>query len=237
MNNKAKRILLIILLVIVVIGGSLLVGIIVQSNPFIKAFDAYFYQLIANMPRNVWLDFIIWPFNNNFIPQVKPYPSFFVVMNLAVLLYIYFYKRVYFRSFLLALVIGSVLASISLVINSEFMYRERPFTQLPNNLSEATKESFHGWTSYPSGHTRDTAMYAAIIASFIPQLKILMIVLAVFVGFSRIYLGVHFPTDVIAGLLLGYLIARITMIFVHEISKPKLKGEVVNVTKPKSIRR
>lgn len=60
-------------------------------------------------------------------------------------------------------------------------------------------------SSFPSGHT--SASVAAAVAIFTLNKKwgIPAVVLAVLIGVSRLYLTVHFPTDVIAGLLLGII--------------------------------
>ncbi|MGH2967167.1 MAG: phosphatase PAP2 family protein [Solirubrobacterales bacterium] len=57
--------------------------------------------------------------------------------------------------------------------------------------------------SFPSGHTT-TAFAAAVAISIVePRLKVPMLVIAGLVGISRVYLGVHFVIDVVAGALLG----------------------------------
>jgi undecaprenyl-diphosphatase len=48
----------------------------------------------------------------------------------------------------------------------------------------------------------------------VPRYRIIFYIAAGFIGWTRIYLGLHFPTDVIAGGLLGY---GITMLFIHRI--------------------
>ena len=63
--------------------------------------------------------------------------------------------------------------------------------------------------SFPSGHT--AASFAAASALYFSKSRLWIpaAVLAVLIGFSRLYLYVHYPTDVLAGALLGILMGRI----------------------------
>jgi undecaprenyl-diphosphatase len=61
--------------------------------------------------------------------------------------------------------------------------------------------------SFPSGHAATSFAGATILAFGFPRLAPLFYVLASAVGFSRIYLGVHYPLDVVGGAVLGTLIA------------------------------
>jgi undecaprenyl-diphosphatase len=57
--------------------------------------------------------------------------------------------------------------------------------------------------SFPSGHT--TAVFSVIVPFLLqtPSLAAVLIPLGLSVGISRIYLGLHYPSDVIAGGILG----------------------------------
>ena len=84
--------------------------------------------------------------------------------------------------------------------------RKRPYLIIEKTKFPANSLQDH---SFPSGHT--TAIFAVIspYLLFIPQLVLLLLPLAISVGVSRIYLGLHYPSDVIAGGILGSITGAI----------------------------
>jgi undecaprenyl-diphosphatase len=69
--------------------------------------------------------------------------------------------------------------------------------------------------SFPSGHTSAAFACAVVLAGFAPKLAAPLFVLAAAIGFSRIYVGVHYPLDVIGGAALGVLIGLALLILVR----------------------
>jgi membrane-associated phospholipid phosphatase len=65
--------------------------------------------------------------------------------------------------------------------------------------------------SFPSGHTASTFGLISFLSGEFPQLGTLLWVMAILIGFSRVYVGAHFPADVLFGAGLGYLVAKIYM--------------------------
>jgi undecaprenyl-diphosphatase len=63
-------------------------------------------------------------------------------------------------------------------------------------------------TSFPSGHASTAAAGALALARIYPATALPAAALALLIGTSRIALGVHFPSDVLAGFAIGYCTAR-----------------------------
>ncbi|WP_142384083.1 phosphatase PAP2 family protein [Neobacillus cucumis] len=80
--------------------------------------------------------------------------------------------------------------------------RKRPYLILESTKFPANPLQDH---SFPSGHT--TAIFSIVTPYilYIPQLAIILIPLGIGVGISRIYLGLHYPSDILAGGILGSL--------------------------------
>jgi undecaprenyl-diphosphatase len=60
-----------------------------------------------------------------------------------------------------------------------------------------------GGSSFPSGHTATSFACATVLAFFVPRAAPAFYLLALAIGFSRIYVGVHWPLDVLGGAVLG----------------------------------
>ncbi len=108
---------------------------------------------------------------------------------------------------------GEVLAvtlSLSLVLNNvikAFVGAPRPF-EVSTAIEQKPFASASG-TAFPSGHTQGAASILFALALRFKRVKwfVLAAALTVLVGFSRLYLGVHFIEDVLAGGLLGMGVA------------------------------
>lgn len=68
--------------------------------------------------------------------------------------------------------------------------------------------------SFPSGHTSSSFAASCILASYFGALSIPAFIFAALMGFSRLYLRVHYPTDVLAGAVLGSICSLLVNIFI-----------------------
>ena len=138
----------------------------------------------------------------NFSKQMKliskPFnTSGFIIMVLV----LYIYKILNLREFLLIFV-GSTLSMLLKLIYK----RPRPYHESDTIINYSKKEhkSITDIYSFPSGHTFSATVFCLVLLSRYPK-EYIFNILAILVGFSRIFLGVHYPTDIIGGMIFGFL--------------------------------
>ena len=77
--------------------------------------------------------------------------------------------------------------------------------------------------AFPSGHASSAFACAAVLAWASPRLRVPALVLAAAIAWSRVYVGVHWPLDVLGGAVLGVLVS--TVLLKLAASPPRLRRE------------
>ena len=106
-----------------------------------------------------------------------------------------------------------VTATVELFIKKWFR-RRRPFISLVRAIIVGRKP---GSYSFPSGHSAAAFAGALLLSRQFPAGKRGFFGLASLVAFSRMYLGAHYPGDVVSGSLLGMVLARVYSGFLRKI--------------------
>lgn len=84
-----------------------------------------------------------------------------------------------------------------------FVHRPRPFHILEDvHLVMGPKDGF----SFPSGHATTSFCVATVVAIRYPKLSYPAFIIATLVALSRPYIGVHYPSDILVGSLLGVFV-------------------------------
>ncbi len=133
--------------------------------------------------------------------------SFFGRETLWIFL-IAFFLFIWYDPFLLANLSAIFLTGLLLIVTiKQTVNRARPFDKLEKEKLKVLEKKPNS-KSFPSWHSYNIVAYGLLIGFFFlksPAMTIIMQILAVIVSFSRIQLGVHYPSDVIFGYFIGII--------------------------------
>ncbi|MEI6499075.1 MAG: phosphatase PAP2 family protein [bacterium] len=121
--------------------------------------------------------------------------------------------RIIFSMIVLSIIFSSFLNDLLI---KTFFFRQRPYLALENIHHLGTN-----WanSSFVSGHTSASVAAAVILIYFYPSKIILFVALTLLIMYSRIYLGMHYPSDIIGGIIVGVIAAFICINIMKKTSK------------------
>lgn len=173
-----------------------------MKNPF-KAFDDYFLDRINKKLKNKYCDFFFYNYTN------IAGPGFLVALSVFMLI---FGKR-WIGSAATEMVVALVISTGVAQILKRAISRSRPYWVSKNlNTYGIDLRDY----SFPSGHTTAAFTVATTFSLYFPKLAPLFVVMALLVAVSRTYLAVHYPTDVLAGVIIGMIVGYVVHMYVYD---------------------
>lgn len=163
------------------------------------------FYLINNNLSNPLFDLIMPPFTN-----LGSFVGLLILCILAILICKHYNKDNYLQ--ISKLCLYALLLSAGIVICLKLGITEnRPYTTLShvNQLVVPSEPN-----SFPSGHTSSTFSVATVLVYEFRQKKFLVSILILFsilIAFSRVYCGIHYPLDVVAGAIVGIASAALVL--------------------------
>lgn len=156
----------------------------------LKIFDDLFIDLINEKMKNKYLDIFMY--------KVTDLGGAIFSTLFSLVLLIFGNSKVK----LIAIEALVILFISQIIVQSlkKILGRERPYVIIEKLNTFGIDLSDY---SFPSGHTTASFSIATTLALNIPILTVYVFIIASIIGISRIYLGVHYPTDVAAGIILG----------------------------------
>ena len=115
------------------------------------------------------------------------------------------------KRFVLSIALAFSLERLLYHLLKQSLKRDRPYERIIDVQSRVRPPDRF---SFPSGHSASAFLMMTVLTGFFPALQIPTLLWATTVGIARVYLGVHYPTDVLAGAVLGIFTARIGIWFI-----------------------
>lgn len=183
MKNKFKSIILFIMLIIL--------GIL-AINGYTKTIDNFIYEMIISVKSEI-------------ITNLMKFISFLFSTKMVILYCIL--CLIFFKNKRKAIHISGIMAIEALLNNIIKVIIKRPRPEVLQMVSEKTY-------SFPSGHTMAATIFLIIFGSFLKEkykdnkrfITTIQVLLIILTGVSRIYLGVHYFTDIVGAIILSFAI-------------------------------
>lgn len=142
------------------------------------------------------------------VTHYLPYAMIAIILIYMLWVYptVHHYSALHRLTQTLELMLTATTTFVSVQFIKVIVAHPRPFAVLPEVVTLIPDQAGY---SFPSMHTALTVAVAMSVLVHHRRLGLLLVLFALLVGISRIYVGVHYPVDVLVGGLLGWAIASL----------------------------
>ena len=175
--------------------------------PELNSFDFHIMSFIQENLHNAFTDFMF-----PYITYLGQAGAIWLIVSFALL----FKKEYRLCGIMILFALLITFISGELIIKNVVM-RPRPYMDYPNYTALLVPKlnSF----SFPSGHSASSFTAATVLFYFSRKIGIAALLLAFLISFSRIFLFMHYPSDVLVGIILGISFALITILLQKRLAK------------------
>ena len=146
----------------------------------------------------------------DFIMPILTNENYWVIPLIWLIVFLVFFHGKRGRIAIVILIVAvAVTDSVSAFILKPYFGRIRPSYDLVEYVNLLVAKG--GKWSMPSNHAANIFALAVVLSFFYDKMKVPLFSLAVVIAFSRVYVGVHYPADVLVGGLFGYIIAWLVL--------------------------
>ena len=167
----------------------------------IHAVDYNFLYFFNSIISNSFFD-LIFPVITNSKNWIFPTLFFYTFLIIK-------FKKRGLIAFLLTLLCIIITDAISAQLLKPYFMRIRPSHEVYENINLLIGKG--GKYSFPSNHAANSMALAFTTSFFFKSSFKYLFILSIIIGFSRIYVGVHYPFDIIFGFIFGYLISMLIL--------------------------
>ena len=146
------------------------------------------------------------------------------VRLIAVLLGIFFWMKKETRPITFILFVSIIVSSLLVGILKDIVDRPRPYILLGLTAADMLVHT-NPLTSFPSGHTANAFITAAAIGYYFKKWLIPAFLTACAAGLARIWLLVHYPSDVVAGAIFGIFVFAVILLFFKSLDRLGSRNE------------
>lgn len=164
---------------------------------------------IRKIEGDILLDYRIFRAINQFAGRYHLFDTFIIAISqkvrylFAILLFFMWFRNIFYKKITLYAGISIVITILLNSVIKLFYFKPRPFLKFGVHLLPPLASKTN--SSFPSKHTTLAFAVATSVLFYNRLLGSIMTMLAIVAGFSRIWMGQHYPSDILGSALLGSL--------------------------------